>query len=49
LNKTDLELLADLRLAEAAALLGMAPPMPDAAYYLAGYAVECALKACIGN
>jgi hypothetical protein len=48
-NKTDLEQLADLRLAEAVALLGLTPPMPDAAYYLAGYAVESALKACIAK
>jgi hypothetical protein len=48
-NKTDFEQLADLRLAEAIALLGLTPPMPDAAYYLAGYAVECALKACIAK
>jgi hypothetical protein len=48
-QKTDLEQLADLRLAEAVALLGLTPPMPDAAYYLAGYAVECALKACIAK
>ena len=39
-NKADLEQLADLRLAEAVALLGLTPPMPDAAYYLGGYAVE---------
>lgn len=49
MNKTDLEQLADLRLAEAAALLGATPPMPDGAYYLAGYAIECALKACIAK
>lgn len=49
MNKTELEQLADLRLAEAVALLGLTPPMPDAAYYLAGYAVECALKACIAK
>jgi hypothetical protein len=48
-NKTDFEQLADLRLAEAEALLGLTPPMPDAAFYLAGYAVECALKACIAK
>jgi hypothetical protein len=47
LNRTDLQELADVRLAEAKALLGLTPPFPDAAYYLAGYAVECALKACI--
>jgi len=48
-NKTDLEQLADLRFAEAIALLTLTPPMPDDAYYLAGYAVECALKACIAK
>jgi hypothetical protein len=48
-NKTDLEQLANLRLAEAEALLALTPPMPDTAYYLAGYAVECALKACIAK
>ncbi len=49
MNKAELEQLADLRLAEAVALLGLTPPMPDAAYYLAGYAVECALKACVAK
>jgi hypothetical protein len=48
-NKTDFEQLADLRLAEAVALRSLTPPMPAAAYYLAGYAVECALKACIAK
>jgi HEPN domain-containing protein len=37
--------LADIRLAEATALL--AAGFWDGAYYLAGYAVECGLKACI--
>ncbi len=49
MNKADLEQLADLRLTEAVALLRLTPPMPDGAYYLAGYAVECALKACIAK
>jgi HEPN domain-containing protein len=45
MNRSDLQLLADLRAEDAKILL-------DArrfagAYYLAGYAVECALKACI--
>ena len=31
------------------ALLQLPVPMPDGAYYLAGYAVECALKACIAK
>ena len=49
LNRADLQQLADVRLAEAAELLGLALPKPDGAYYLAGYAVECALKACIAK
>jgi HEPN domain-containing protein len=36
-----------LRLREAKALL--AAGFPEGAYYLAGYAVECALKACIAR
>jgi len=48
-SKKELEQLAELRLAEAVALLNLTPPMPDPAYYLAGYAVECALKACIAK
>jgi len=39
--------LAELRLTEAQALF--ATGHPDGAYYLAGYAVECALKACIAK
>jgi hypothetical protein len=48
-NRADFQQLADLRIAEAHALLTLPVPvpMPDGAYYLAGYAVECALKACI--
>ncbi len=49
MNRTDLQQLADVRIAEAVALLGLPVPMPDGAYYLAGYAVECALKACIAG
>ena len=45
LARTDLQKLADVRLAEARALL--AAGLWDGAYYLAGYAVECALKACV--
>jgi hypothetical protein len=41
--------LAEVRIAEATALLGLPVPLPDGAYYLAGYAVECALKACIAK
>jgi HEPN domain-containing protein len=39
--------LAKLRLREAKSLLRS--NHPDGAYYLAGYAVECALKACIAK
>ncbi len=49
MNRTDLQQLADVRIAEAGALLQLPVPMPDGAYYLAGYAVECALKACIAK
>ena len=49
MNRTDLQQLADVRIAEAHALLTLAVPMSDGAYYLAGYAVECALKACIAK
>lgn len=45
LSRPELQQLADVRLAEADALL--AAGLWDGAYYLAGYAVECALKACI--
>lgn len=45
LNRTELQQLAEVRLVEAGALLGAG--LWDGAYYLAGYAVECALKACI--
>jgi HEPN domain-containing protein len=45
LTRTDLQQLADVRITEADALL--AAGLWDGAYYLAGYAVECALKACI--
>lgn len=47
LNRASLQRLADLRAAEARLLLdnGHYP----GAYYLAGYAVECALKACIAK
>jgi hypothetical protein len=48
-NRTDFQQLADLRISEAQALLALPAPMPDAAYYIAGYAIECALKACIAK
>jgi HEPN domain-containing protein len=47
MNRIDFQELAELRLKEANALL--AAGFPDGAYYLAGYAVECALKACIAK
>jgi HEPN domain-containing protein len=46
-NRSDLQSLAIERLADAKALL--AAKRWGAAYYLAGYAVECALKACIAK
>jgi hypothetical protein len=45
--RKDLKFLADLRAKEAGVLL--ANGKPHGAYYLAGYAVECALKACIAK
>jgi HEPN domain-containing protein len=47
MNRADFQRLADLRIEESRALL--AAGFPDGAYYLAGYAVECALKACIAK
>jgi hypothetical protein len=47
MNRADLQQLANLRIAEAKALL--AAGFPAGAYYLAGYAIECALKACIAR
>lgn len=47
MNRADLQHLAELRIKEAEALL--AASFYDGAYYLAGYAVECALKACIAK
>lgn len=47
MNRRDLQDLSRTRLKEAKALLRMR--YPDGAYYLAGYAVECALKACIAK
>jgi HEPN domain-containing protein len=46
-NRNDFQRLAELRLREARVLL--ASGFPDGAYYLAGYAVECGLKACIAR
>lgn len=47
MNKSDLEILADLRLAEAKALLDSG--YFCGSYYLAGYSVECAIKVCIAK
>jgi HEPN domain-containing protein len=47
MNRAGFQQLAELRLKEARALLDAG--FPDGAYYLAGYAVECALKACIAK
>jgi HEPN domain-containing protein len=46
-TRKELQKLAGLRLREAEVLLENG--CPDGAYYLAGYAVECALKACIAR
>jgi AbiV family abortive infection protein len=47
MNKIDLQILAEDRLTDAQVLL--ANGRFGAAYYLAGYAIECALKACIAK
>jgi hypothetical protein len=47
MNKSDLESLAAIRLQEAKVLLS-AECYPGS-YYLAGYALECAFKACIAQ
>ncbi len=47
LTKADLEALAQTRLEDAVLLLQSG--RPSSAYYLAGYAVELALKACIAK
>ena len=44
MNRADLQILADIRVADAEALIEAG--RWGAAYYIAGYAVECALKAC---
>jgi len=46
-NRTDLQNLANERIAEAKILLDAGKW--SGSYYLAGYAVECGLKACIAN
>lgn len=47
MDRPEFQHLAELRLRDAVAL--MAAGRPEAAYYLGGYAVECALKACIAS
>ena len=47
MDRKDLQELSRVRLKEAKALLTLG--LHDGAYYLAGYAVECALKACIAR
>jgi HEPN domain-containing protein len=47
MNRVDFQEIAELRLRESKAL--NAAGFSDGAYYLAGYAVECALKACIAR
>jgi hypothetical protein len=47
MNRGDFQTIADIRIAEAQSLL--AAGFFDGAYYLAGYSVECALKACIAR
>lgn len=47
MNRTDLQQLAEERLTDARLLLGNG--RFSAAYYLAGYVIECALKACIAK
>lgn len=46
-NRNDFQLLARLRIREARILLRERES--SGAYYLAGYAIECALKACIAK
>lgn len=47
MNRKNLQRIARIRLSEANALLRA--KRYDGAYYLAGYAIECALKACIAK
>ncbi|SPE36537.1 conserved hypothetical protein [Candidatus Sulfopaludibacter sp. SbA3] len=47
MDRTDLQELSRIRLKGATTLLKL--ELFDGAYYLAGYAVECALKACIAK
>ena len=47
MDRTTLQELSKVRLKEARALVGAG--LFDGGYYLAGYSVECALKACIAR
>jgi HEPN domain-containing protein len=47
MNRADFQKLTQLRLAEAKVLLDS--NRYEGAYYLMGYAVECALKSCIAK
>jgi HEPN domain-containing protein len=47
MNRFDLQTMSEQRVADAAALLNA--ERYQAAYYLCGYAIECALKACIAR
>ena len=47
MNRSDFQTLAEVRIKEALVLLEN--QCYEGAYYLAGYAVECALKACIAR
>jgi hypothetical protein len=47
MNRISFQEITELRLRESRALL--AAGFPEGAYYLAGYAVECALKSCIAK
>lgn len=47
MNKADLEILVDIRVSEARALLESGHY--QGAYYLVGYSLECAFKACIAK
>ena len=47
MDRKDLQALSKIRAKEAKALLDAG--LHDGAFYLAGYAVECALKACIAK
>ena len=47
MNRADLQRLFRLRIQKARSLLRAG--LPNGAYYLAGYSVECAIKACIAR